>query len=70
MANLEEIRYAQMIAGENAVIARLKTIGLIHNDSSQKETDFPLSNEEEEEIEQDVCDYCGVIQCVGSCQDF
>jgi hypothetical protein len=60
MANLEEIRYAQMIAGENAVIARLKLIGLVPKDE-------PI----EEEIEQDVCDYCGVIQCVGiSCQDF
>ena len=61
MANLEEIRYSQMIAGENAVIARLKAIGLVPKDE-------PII--EDEEIEQDVCDYCGVIQCVGGCQDF
>lgn len=60
MANLEEIRYAQIIAGENAVIARLKAIGLVPKDE-------PIIEDEGIEIG---CDWCNAIGCVGSCQDF
>ncbi len=61
MANLEEIRYAQMIAGENAVIARLKAIGLVPKD------ELIIEDEDTESIG---CDWCNAIGCVGSCQDF
>lgn len=38
MADLEKIRQAQMIAGENAVIAGLKAKGLLPKDEQSKES--------------------------------
>ena len=71
--DLNEIRRAQMIAGENAVIENLRRKGLIKDENEdvfQSESYKEHLLEEDDDFEDvDNCHYCNNRYCAGSCCD-